>query len=70
MGSSLAVQWLGLCASTARGLGLFPGRGNKLPQAMQHDQNNNNNNNYYLLLLLLWVTIKLSLQSLLLLLKM
>ena len=32
-GSSLAVQWLGLSASTAEGLGLIPGRGTKIPQA-------------------------------------
>ena len=42
---SLAVQWLGLQASTARGQGSVPGRGTKIPQASQCGQNNNNNNN-------------------------
>ena len=39
-GNFLAVQWLGLCASTAKDTGSIPGRGtiNKLPQAMQHSQ--------------------------------
>ena len=32
-GNSLAVQWLGLCASVAAGLGLIPGWGIKIPQA-------------------------------------
>ena len=36
--SSLAVQWLGLCAFTAVGLGSIPGRGTKIPQAMQCGQ--------------------------------
>ena len=40
---SLAVQWLGLQASTARGQGSIPGRGTKIPQASQCGQNNNNN---------------------------
>ena len=31
---SLAVQWLGVGASTARGRGSIPGRGTKIPQAM------------------------------------
>ena len=30
-GTSLAVQWLGLHASTAGGIGLIPGRGTKIP---------------------------------------
>ena len=30
--NSLMVQWLGLCASTAGGLGLIPGQGTKRPQ--------------------------------------
>ena len=30
MGNSLAVQWLGLCASTAGGTGSIPGRGTKI----------------------------------------
>ena len=29
VGSSPAVQWLRLCASTARGTGLIPGQGKK-----------------------------------------
>ena len=31
--NSLAVQWLGLRASTAGGPGLIPGQGTKIPQA-------------------------------------
>ena len=34
-GSSLAVQWLGLGAFTAVGLGSIPGPGTKIPQAAQ-----------------------------------
>ena len=37
MGNSLAVQWLGLCTSTAGGS--IPGRGTKTPQAEGHGQN-------------------------------
>ena len=33
-GSSLAVQWLGLRASTAGGTGSIPGQGTKIPHAM------------------------------------
>ena len=33
--TSLMVQWLGLCTSTAGGMGLIPGQGTKIPQAMQ-----------------------------------
>ena len=32
-GNSLAVQWLGLHASTAGGMGLIPRQGTKIPQA-------------------------------------
>ena len=32
LGISLAVQWLGLCASTAGGLGSIPGQGTEVPQ--------------------------------------
>ena len=32
-GNSMAVQWLGLCALAAEGLGLIPGRGTKILQA-------------------------------------
>ena len=31
-GNSLVVQWLGLCAFTAEGVGLIPGRGTKISQ--------------------------------------
>ena len=37
-GNSLAVQWLGLGAFTAMGLGSIPGQGTKIPQAVQHGQ--------------------------------
>ena len=36
VGNSLAIQRLGLCASTARGTGSIPGRGTKIPHATQH----------------------------------
>ena len=32
-GNSLAVQWLGLGAFTAQGLGSIPGWGTKIPEA-------------------------------------
>ena len=35
LGTSLAVQWLGLRASTAGDVGSIPGRGTKIPQAVQ-----------------------------------
>ena len=35
---SLAVQWLGLHASTAGGTGSIPGQGTKIPHALQHGQ--------------------------------
>ena len=35
LGSSLAVQWLGLSASTAAGTGSIPGWGTKIPHATQ-----------------------------------
>ena len=38
LGTSLVVQWLGLCASTAGDMGSIPGRGTKIPQAMWHGQ--------------------------------
>ena len=44
-GTSLAVQWLGLHASTAGGTGLIPGRGTKIPQASWPGQKNKNKNN-------------------------
>lgn len=34
-GASLAVQWLGLCASIAGGKGLVPDRGTKILHAAQ-----------------------------------
>ena len=37
-GNSLEVQWLGLWALTAGGLGSIPGRGTKIPQAAQCGQ--------------------------------
>ena len=38
VGNSLAVQWLGLHAFTAEAAGSIPGRGTKIPQAVQHGQ--------------------------------
>ena len=38
MGTSLAVQWLEVSASTAMGPCLMPGQGTKIIQAMQHGQ--------------------------------
>ena len=38
MGNSLAVQWLGLCAFTAEGLGSIPGWETKFLQATRHSQ--------------------------------
>ena len=35
VGNSLAVQWLGLQASTAGGSGLIPGLGTQIPQAVR-----------------------------------
>ena len=37
-GTSPAVRWLRLCASTAGGAGLIPGRGTKIPLAKRHSQ--------------------------------
>ena len=37
--TSLAVQWLRFHASNAGGPGSIPGRGTKIPQATQQDQN-------------------------------
>ena len=36
LGTSLVVQWLGFCASTAGDIGLIPGRGTKIPHATWH----------------------------------
>ena len=38
LGTSLAVQWLGLCAFTAKGPGSVTGQGTEIPQATQHGQ--------------------------------
>ena len=38
-GSSLAVEWLGLCDSTAGEMGPIPGWRAKIPYAAQHRQN-------------------------------
>ena len=40
--TSLVVQWLRLCASTAGGLGLIPGQGTKIPHATWHNQKKKN----------------------------
>ena len=40
VGTSLAVQQLRLCISTARGTGLIPGLGTKIPQAPRCSQKN------------------------------
>ena len=37
----MAVQWLGLHASTAGGTGSIPGQGTKIPHALWHDQKQN-----------------------------
>ena len=37
-GSFLVVQWLGLCISTAEGMGSIPVQGTKIPQAIQPSQ--------------------------------
>ena len=37
-GNSLAVQWLGLSAFTAKDLSLIPGLGTKIPQATQYEK--------------------------------
>ena len=44
MGTSLALQWLGLRASTAMGMGLTPGWGTKVPHAMRCSQNKTKKN--------------------------
>ena len=41
MGNFLAVQWLGLQASTAGGTGFILGQGTRIPQAMRPSQNKN-----------------------------
>ena len=38
LGASLAVQWLRLCASNARGASSVPGWGTKIPYAAWHSE--------------------------------
>ena len=33
-GTSLAIQWLTLCSSSAQSVGLIPGQGTKIPHAI------------------------------------
>ena len=42
-GNSLEVQWLGLHAFTAEGLGSIPGQGTKIPQAARRDEKKKEN---------------------------
>ena len=35
LGTSLGVQWLRLCPSTAGGTSLIPGQGTKIPHAVE-----------------------------------
>ena len=42
-GTSLVAQWLRLCASNARGVGLIPGQGTKIPHAIQCGQKKKKN---------------------------
>ena len=44
-GTSLAVQWLGLCSFIAEGPGSIPGRGTKIPQAARCGQKANKQKN-------------------------
>ena len=44
LGNSLAVQWLGLRASTAGGKDSIPGWGTKILHAAQHSQKNKQTN--------------------------
>ena len=46
-GTSLAVQWLRLCVSTAGGVGSTPGRGTKISHAGQRDQKKKKKNSNY-----------------------
>ena len=46
MGTSLAVQWLGLYTFTARGLESVPSQGTKIPLALWHNQKGNKNKKY------------------------
>ena len=42
--NSLAVQWLGLHSFTAESMGLIPGQGTKILQAIRHGQNSQKKN--------------------------
>ena len=42
-GTSLVVQWLRLCTSTAGGMSLIPGQGTKIPYAAGNGQKRNKN---------------------------
>ena len=37
-GSSLVIQWLGLCIPTAEGMGSIPGQGTKIPLVTWYGQ--------------------------------
>ena len=39
-GTSLAIQWLGLCAFNAKGVGSIPGQGTKILHITWHGQEN------------------------------
>ena len=56
-GNSLAVKWLGFCASTTWGTGSNPGRGAKIPQDKEAWQRKKNetSNHYYIIK---WIFIK------------
>ena len=41
MGTSLAIQWLRLRVSNARGAGSIPGPGAEIPHAAGHNNNKN-----------------------------
>ena len=45
LGTSLVVQWLGLCDPNAGAMGSIPGQGTEIPHATQHSQCNDNSNN-------------------------
>ena len=46
LGTSLAVQWLSLHASTARGMVSVPGQGTEIPHVACHGQKSSNNKVY------------------------
>ena len=51
VGTSLAVQWLKLHASTAGDVGLIPSWGTKIPHAMRHGQKKKEINNVWIIVL-------------------